>query len=273
MTANKNAKNSPFPGMDPYLEQHWGDVHTRLMVYISNQINAQLPDELQARVEESTAIQIEDEARRVVYPDVRIVEDQPNQPPGDGGVAVATETITTAKPIIIKMERDTRTQRTVEIVDIASNDRVVTAIEVLSPSNKVGRENRLAYKRKRAAYIESGVNLVEIDLVREGEHMVAIPLSLIPKQYCDDYIACVQRATQPDQYELYPMPLRQPLRDISIPLRRGEKDVLLQIQVLIDQCYQDGRYWRTDYSVALRSGMSESDASWCKTRLAEFRKK
>ena len=44
MTANKNTKKSPFPGMDPYLEQHWGDVHTRLMFYISNQINAQLPD-------------------------------------------------------------------------------------------------------------------------------------------------------------------------------------------------------------------------------------
>ena len=41
---------SPFPGMDPYLESYWGDVHTRLMVYASNQINAQLPDELQARV-------------------------------------------------------------------------------------------------------------------------------------------------------------------------------------------------------------------------------
>ena len=101
MTANKNTKKSPFPGMDPYLEQHWGDVHTRLMVYISNQINAQLPDELQARVEESTAIQIENEARKVVYPDVRIVEDQPYDPSSNAGVAVATETITTAKPIII----------------------------------------------------------------------------------------------------------------------------------------------------------------------------
>ena len=270
MTANKNAKKSPFPGMDPYLEQHWGDVHTRLMVYIRNQINAQLPDELQARVEESTAIQIEDEARRVVYPDVRIVEDQPYQPSSDGGVAVATETITTAKPIIIKMEMDTRTQRTVEIVDIASNDRVVTAIEVLSPGNKIGHESRLAYKRKRAAYIESGVNLVEIDLVREGDHIVAIPLPLIPKQYWDDYITCVQRATQSCQYELYPMPLRQPLPDISIPLRRGEKDVLLQIQVLIDQCYQDGRYWRTDYSLVLRPRLSELDTSWADTLLAKL---
>ena len=268
MTANKNTKKSPFPGMDPYLEQHWGDVHTSLMVYIRNQINAQLPDELQARVEESTAIQIEDETRRVVYPDVRIVENQTYQPSGDGGVALATETITTAKPIIIKMDLETRTQRTVEIIDISSNDRVVTAIEVLSPSSKIGRESRLAYKRKRAAYIEMGVNLVEIDLVRDGDHIVAIPLTLTPKQYWDDYITCVQRATQPSQFELYPMPLRQPLPDISIPLRRTDKDVLLQTQALIDQCYQDGRYWRTDYSLPLRPRLSELDATWAGTRLA-----
>jgi len=256
--------------MDPYLEQHWGDVHTSLMVYIRNQINVQLPDELQARVEESTAIQIEDEARRVVFPDVRIVEDQPYQPSGDEGVALVTETIRTAKPIIIKMEIETRTQRTVEIVDISSNDRVVTAIEVLSPGNKIGYESRLAYKRKRAAYIESGVNLVEIDLVRDGDHIAAIPLPLIPKQYWDDYITCVQRATKPCQFELYPMPLRQPIPDISIPLRRTDKDVLLQIQVLIDQCYQDGRYWRTDYSLTLRPRLSELDAAWADTLLANL---
>ena len=270
MTPKKNTKKSPFPGMDPYLEQHWGDVHTSLMVYIRNQINAQLPEELQARVEESTAIQIEDEARRVVYPDVRIVEDQPFQSFGDGGLAVATEAITTAKPIIIKMEIDTRTQRTVEIVDISSNNRVVTAIEVLSPGNKIGRESRLAYKRKRAAYIESGVNLIEIDLVRDGDPIVAIPLPLIPKPYWGDCITCVQRATQLSQFELYPMPLRQPLPDISVPLRRTDKDVLLQIQVLIDQCYQDGRYWRTDYSQALRPRLSELDASWAETLLANL---
>ena len=59
---------SPFPGMDPYLENYWGDVHTSLMVYASNQINAQLPDELQARVQEGLGVEIEDEAWHTVYP-------------------------------------------------------------------------------------------------------------------------------------------------------------------------------------------------------------
>ena len=57
---------SPFPGMDPYLESHWGDLHTTLMVYARNQLNAQLPDDLQARVEESLAVMEDDEVARCI---------------------------------------------------------------------------------------------------------------------------------------------------------------------------------------------------------------
>ncbi len=45
--------SSPFPGMDPYLKAHWRDVHTRLMTYLCDQIQDQLPANLVARVEES----------------------------------------------------------------------------------------------------------------------------------------------------------------------------------------------------------------------------
>ncbi|MGH7128511.1 MAG: DUF4058 family protein, partial [Planctomycetaceae bacterium] len=43
---------SPFPGMDPCLEHHWGDVHTRLTVYACDELNPQLPTGLRARTEE-----------------------------------------------------------------------------------------------------------------------------------------------------------------------------------------------------------------------------
>lgn len=58
---------SPFPGMDPYLEQYWGDVHTTLMVYARNQINESLPDDLQARVEESLSVETDEGFHRTVY--------------------------------------------------------------------------------------------------------------------------------------------------------------------------------------------------------------
>ena len=59
---------SPFPGMDPYLEGHWGDVHTSLIVYARNQINAQLPNDLQARVEESLAVEVDELGFNLHFP-------------------------------------------------------------------------------------------------------------------------------------------------------------------------------------------------------------
>jgi len=64
---------SPFPGVDPYLEQYWGDIHTSLMVYIRDQISDQLPRDLQARVEESVCVDVDKSPRRI-YPDVVVIE-------------------------------------------------------------------------------------------------------------------------------------------------------------------------------------------------------
>ena len=35
--------DSPFPGMDPYLEQHWRSVHHRLITYAGDQLQSGLP--------------------------------------------------------------------------------------------------------------------------------------------------------------------------------------------------------------------------------------
>ena len=65
---------SPFPGMDPYLERHWRDVHHRLITYASDTIAAALPRDLCARVEERILIDVSMKSRRGVYPDARVVE-------------------------------------------------------------------------------------------------------------------------------------------------------------------------------------------------------
>lgn len=129
---------SAFPGMDPYLESHWGDIHARLMVYASNQINSQLPDDLQARVEESVSVEFDD------------LEDEP------------------------------RTQRHLEIVDLSDGGRVVTVIEILSPANKIGDPERQLYVQKQRQYLDARVNLFEIDLLRQGDFVLAAPEQRIP---------------------------------------------------------------------------------------------
>ena len=46
------ASKSPFPGMNPWLEKHWGDVHQAMITYARDAIQPQLPDDLVARTEE-----------------------------------------------------------------------------------------------------------------------------------------------------------------------------------------------------------------------------
>src|SRR5260370_20141336 len=75
---------SPFPGMDPYLEQFWGDVHARLIIYASDQLQGVLPRDLRARVQERVFVDAPQTVERDVYPDVRVVER------GRGAAAVAT---------------------------------------------------------------------------------------------------------------------------------------------------------------------------------------
>src|SRR5829696_9182504 len=63
---------SPFPGMDPYLEPHWLDVHSKLAAYAADELNRVLPQSLVARVEERVAIETDWDAARLVGPDVRV---------------------------------------------------------------------------------------------------------------------------------------------------------------------------------------------------------
>ncbi|MGH7222552.1 MAG: DUF4058 family protein, partial [Gemmataceae bacterium] len=66
---------SPFPGMDPYLEAHWRDVHARLIIYASDALQSVLPHGLRVRVEESVLLETpQGLGDHPLYPDVRVVE-------------------------------------------------------------------------------------------------------------------------------------------------------------------------------------------------------
>src|SRR5258705_243316 len=120
---------NPFPGMNPWLEDFWRDFHAKFLVYACDQLNAELPAGLQARVDERLAIDAEEEKPRTYVPDVAVTEswDRPARPPGQSGSGVVT-----AKPTIV--DYGEQILRHVEIVD--SRAHIITAIELLSASNK-----------------------------------------------------------------------------------------------------------------------------------------
>ncbi len=254
---------SPFPGMDPYLEAHWRDVHTRLQTYICDALQEQLPRELVARVEEEVAI---DADRPVgpgnrMRPDVSVAEDW--QIAQAAGSAAGPATMAAAEPLVFQRQEDV--QRHVEILD-AEGGRVITAIEVLSPSNRTRGAGREAYLAKRRRYVEGGVNIVEVDLVRAGEHTVGVEPDEIPPARRATYYACAWRSAF-RRWELYPLPLREKLPGIRVPLRVDDPDAVLDLQPLIDEVYRRGRYNHLRYTASLVPSFSDADAEWVRATL------
>src|SRR5437667_3645887 len=93
---------SPFPGMDPWLELSWRDVHASLIIYIRNQLQRQLPEPLVARAEEDVRVEIEDEPPGLVRPDVVVDEGFP-PPGGGGGTAIAAPPVTMTEPLLLRV--------------------------------------------------------------------------------------------------------------------------------------------------------------------------
>jgi hypothetical protein len=258
---------SPFPGMDPYLEAHWRDVHARLIVYACDALQGVLPGSLRARVEESVLLETpKGLGDHPLFPDVRVVEytSKRGLETGPGlGSAVA-------EPLLVQAEPDPVTETYLEIIDRESGNRVVTVIEFLSPSNKSPGPNREQYLRKQREVCSSDANLVEIDLNRFGTHTLAFPLEHVKPQGRTAYMVCVRRATRPGMAEVYPMPLWERLPILKVPLRPNDIDVPLDLQVLVEQCYRNGAYEGTlNYAVEPDPALFGADKEWANVWLHE----
>jgi Protein of unknown function (DUF4058) len=267
---------SPFPGMDPYLERHWGDVHQALITYIRDQLQASLPADLRARMQERVYIESPD-WRHEYYPDVRVIE-RPRRPSAGGGTAVAEPASIAraddgapvpAQPIVIHLDAEPVTEGYIEIIDVKSGHRVVTSIEVLSPANKHAGEGQRLFLQKREDMKRAGVNTVEIDLLRGGDRVLMVPAEQIPPSYRTDYQVCVWCASRPGSVLVYRAPLRERSPVIPIPLRPTDPDALLDIQAVVDQCYRNGGYDDIDYTDEPEPRLKKADAAWADALLRE----
>jgi Protein of unknown function (DUF4058) len=267
---------SPFPGMDPYLERHWGDVHQRVVTYTCDWLQDRLPGDLRARMQERVYIEVPD-ARREYYPDVRVIERPQRSPRAGSATAVAdpenapeiVDELVPAEPILIHFDIEPVTESYVEIVDVKSGHRVVTAIEVLSPTNKRPTEGQRLYLKKRNDLKLAGVNTVEIDLLRGGERVLMAATEQVPPSHRTAYQVWIWRGTQPDALAVYRVPLRERLPVISIPLRPHDREVPLDLQAILDQGYRNGGYDDIDYHSEPDPPLPADDASWADILLRE----
>jgi hypothetical protein len=254
---------NPFPGMNPFLQQHWSDVHTALIGFIREALSDELPADLSARAEEHVAV-AGGERPQGYRADVAVVESwREGFPPLWRPEESEAGAIEVAEPLVFIEEPPV--QRRVEIRDV--HGRLITVIEVLSPANK-REDGWMAYRTRQQEFLSGGVNLVEIDLVRGGNHVAAIGLDHLGRPAGTWHLVC---ATRPMpgllRHEVYLCPLREPLPAIRVPLRRTDQDVPLALQPLIDRCYRSGRYWLADHSHNPEPPVAEDDLPWIEERL------
>lgn len=252
---------SPFPGMDPYLEDRfkWPDLHARLIYLISDALSDQILPKYAAVIGEYVKVA---HVPRQIIPDVNITQ--------------ASDTVLTRNPsslvadapqTYLLNDEDERITY-VEIVEAASGD-VVTVIELLSPSNKFG-EGREQYLAKQKALLRTAANLVEIDLLGYGRNTVLARHvhDIKPSEW--RYIISTSRADKRYKLEYYAIPLSERLPRCQIPLRSPDPDAVLDLQAIFTHAYnRAGLARRIDYDEPPQISLNAKELQWIEDVLIE----
>ena len=260
------SRDNPFPGMNPYFEESWSDIHATMIVACRAQLQRQLPSGLRARIETGLKIDAgsaDEEYRRPDASIWRLKEDET----GYSAKTTMAPPANAATPIRAITAAPKR--RFVAIRETAAGERLVTAIEVLSPSNKQGA-GAISYQFKRDFLLEGGANLVEIDLVREGGLAASLfenddMLHSLKRQNSDplpNHLVTVIRSSNRDELEFYPISYCLPLPSCAIPLRDEDQDIWLDLQDLAIRCFDEGGFCLTDYSKNPEPKLREQETQW-----------
>jgi hypothetical protein len=261
---------SPFPGMDPYIEECgvWADFHDALIHEIRRGLARAVPERYLVRTaERSYLVLVESEGKnsRPFVPDVSIVTAPGRKKPSrKGGTAVA-EPAGAVGPVTMRAFIDERHRETfVEVYETDPEQRLVTTVEVLSPSNKQpGTPGWDLYQRKRQSLLLGDVNLVEIDLLRGGRRM-----PMLDPWPDSPYVLLVAKAGKPQLCQAWPVHFRWPLPPLPVPLAKPDDPVMLSLQPLIDVLYEESRYDRNiDYTRPLTPPLAAEETGWLKKQL------
>jgi hypothetical protein len=249
----------PFPGMDPWLEHPglWPGVHNRLIAAIADDLVPKVAPRYFVDVEQHTYFTSPAGDLAIVEPDVLIGQTGSREripiPAAPG----------TARAGVIELDVEMPLTAPVDVwyleVRTVGNGRLVTVIEVLSPTNKSAGSGRKKYLRKRQRIAETRTSLVEIDLLRGGKPM---PLSTRHPVESDYRILIGRGASRPGA-RLYAFGVRQAIPTIPVPLLPGDPEPSLDLNAVLHALYERARFdLRLDYSRPPVPPLAEEDAAW-----------
>ena len=262
---------SPFPGMDPYLEQpaFWSSFHNRLMVATANRMAPFLRPRYYVEVETRSYMDTPEGELLIGIPDAVVIRDSRSASrlvsnrgsfEEEASVAVrsSSQAVTLPMPIEIR-------ERYLEVREIG-NDQIVTAIELLSPANKRKGKGRDIYEAKRAAILGSASHFVEIDLLRNN-----FPFPIHGAIERGDYYVLVSRASERPRAELYTFTMRDSLPEFLLPLKEATESIAVDLQdIFREVCDQASYDLRINYTQLMPPpALSEADQEWVEGLLSD----
>lgn len=253
---------SPFPGMDPYLEnpELWSEVHNRLIVAIADDLVTQISNRYRVAIEKRTYLSEVEDSLLVGIPDVSIVSQSngERQSLASAAIALTDEPVTVTIPMVEEVResyleiRETRTAA------------VIAVVELLSPKNKRAGTGREAYERKRQQVLASITHLVEIDLLRGGQ-----PLPILEERK-SDYRILISRSDRRPKAHLYAFNVQQEIPRFPLPLAQGDVEPVVDLQTLLGGVYDRARYYMAvDYTQPAIPSLSKENAAWADALLRE----
>lgn len=226
---------SPFPGMDPWLEDSWifRDVHEAMLIYMRETLNHILP--VGYFTTANHLVWVDESKQR--YPDVAVASEQQRKS-SEMLLELAGLTAVAGEPLLEEVE-----ETYLEIREQKDHESI-TAIEILSKANKTNSgDSRAAYRNKQRELLSKNVKLVEIDLLRKGLHTTAVQLERF-EQISSTYSYHVSVTACRDKRHFFVkcIDLNERLSAIGIPLNNGETAPVVDLQELFDRVYDTGRY-------------------------------
>ncbi len=225
---------SPFPGMDPYLEEqpNWELFHPWFIRELARQLMP-LVREMGFYVDvERSVYQVEPSGDLVLLgaPDMLTGPeddfDSPD-PVASGGAAVAIAEPRVVHEIVLDPDDlNTYWQDFIIIRKKGRWERVLAVIELLSPSNKSG-SYAVKYREKRRRFLSSQAHFLEIDFLRDGKN---VSRELFPEVAPTPYFIFLARKTSVGRKEeCYPIRLQDRLPMMGLPLVRGRPELPLNL--------------------------------------------
>jgi hypothetical protein len=142
----------------------------------------------------------------------------------------------TEQPLFTSVAREEHREEYIEILQ-RKDGRLITLIDMVSPTNRTTDVGRQVYLHKRREARAAGANVVELDLVLQGqpifEHTRSSPEPA--------YAIVVSRATRPDRTDIAEVTLQKELPRFKLPLA-GDEHAILDLRAAFVRSYDQGGF-------------------------------